>query len=336
MAKEMREWILALDDTRAVTGAINLPVGEELNAAHALDVVGLNYQNQDYQRIHALFPEKCILGTENCPTFATRGVYQTDEKAQVFNSYGDHFAAFTVSIDETMQSVYENDFVAGCFPWSGFDSYGEPAPFEFPSVLSHWGFLDICGFEKDTAYLLSAYYQKELMLHLFPHWNWELNETVRVCAFTNADTVELFVNGESCGEVLVQNCRAEWQVKYAPGNICAVAKRGEETVASKRVTAGDAKKILLEDVTPTVENQTVKIVNVSVVDQNGTVLPACDKTICLDKAAELLGIANGNPNGTQDNVVYEIKLFHGHAQLIVTADSVVTVRCDGLDSETLS
>ena len=39
------------------------------------------------------------------------------------------------------------------------------------------------------------------MIHLFPHWNWKGKEgkVIPVMAYTNCDSVELFVNGKSFG-----------------------------------------------------------------------------------------------------------------------------------------
>jgi len=337
MAKEMREWVLALDKTRAVTGAIHESVKEPLNAACAVDVVGINYCNAHYDKFHEQNPEKAIIGTENCPTFATRGVYKSDKEKQEFDCYGSFWANFTVSIEETMKSVKEHNYCAGCFAWSGFDSYGEPNPYGYPSIMSHWGFMDICGFEKDTAHLLAAWYKDELCAHLLPHWNWTDGENVRVCVFTNADTAELFVNGTSAGEVKVEARRAEWNVPFVPGKISVIAKRADEYVTDDIHTAGKAARLALSDVTPKHASPTVRIINVSIVDKNGTVLPDCDKRIYVDRSgAEVLGISNGNPNGTQPNIAYDIELFHGRAQIITTAESsAVTVYSDGLEPVTV-
>ena len=37
------------------------------------------------------------------------------------------------------------------------------------------------------------------MVHLLPHWNWEEGEQIEVWAYTNAKSVELFINGKSQG-----------------------------------------------------------------------------------------------------------------------------------------
>ncbi len=332
MAKKMREYVRSLDDTRAVTGAMNGGVVESLNASDAMDVVGVNYHNADYVEYHRLKPDKALLGTENCPTFATRGIYKTDAKKKIYDCYGDYWADFTVSIAETVKSVDANKFCAGCFAWSGLDSYGEPQPHVWPSVMSHWGIMDICGFAKDTAYLLAAWYKKELVAHLLPHWNWCDGEEVRVCVFTNADTAELFVNYQSIGEKEVIEKRVDWTVPFVPGIISVKVRRGDEELFDEVHTAGEAAKLVLEDVTPVRDEHDIRIINISVTDENGILIPDFNRSVYFDhEQITVLGVANGNPNGTQPNIAYEIPLFNGRAQIIVTSDSkIITARCEGL------
>ncbi|MBE7042601.1 MAG: glycoside hydrolase family 2 protein [Ruminococcaceae bacterium] len=233
IAEKMRKRVLALDCTRAVTGAQNGGLLEQSNASDVLDLIGINYCMKEYDAAHERMPRKVILGTENCPTYATRGVYRSNEEQQVFASYGDEWADFSESLEETMKMVEERKFVAGCFVWCGFDHRGEPTPYGYPSVLSHWGISDVCGFPKSTAYLLAAWYRKDLFAHLLPHWNWKEGELVRVCVFTNGDDAELFLNGRSLGTKEVIQKRAEWEVLFEPGKLSVVVKRGEERVSNR-------------------------------------------------------------------------------------------------------
>lgn len=344
MAREMRALVRSLDSTRAVTGAMNGGISESQNAADALDVVGVNYFNERYSAYHELYPDKALLGTENCPTFATRGVYKSDQTAQVFNSYGDCHADFTLSLEETMESVEKHPFCAGCFVWSGFDSYGETNPYEYPSVMSHWGILDICGFAKDTAYLLAAYYKDDLFAHLLPHWNHTSGAEVRVCVFTNGDCAELFLNGKSMGELPVSRRRAEWLVPYEVGTIRVRVRRGEEEAEDEIRTAGAPARLAVEEVSPAGNEKnttSAHIFNISVTDDCGTLLPDYGETVRFDvRGAEILGTANGNPNGTQPNKTTEIALFHGRAQVIASANTsdgqggTITVSCSDLPSVT--
>jgi beta-galactosidase len=119
--------------------------------------------------------------------------------------------------------------VAGGFTWTGWDYKGEPTPFGWPDVNSHFGTLDIAGFEKDLFYWYKAHFPTYApgtgMVHLLPHWNWAPASasalapahltpcagrcsvaaggalSVDVWAYSNGATVELFVNGESAGAV---------------------------------------------------------------------------------------------------------------------------------------
>ena len=332
LAKKMREHILKFDNTRAVTGAMESGIVNTLNASDALDVVGANYGNQNYKEYHLLKPNKALLGTENCPTFATRGVYETDSKKQVYDCYGSYWAGFTLSISDTMKSVLENDYCAGCFAWSGFDSYGEPQPHSWPSVMSHWGFMDICGFLKDTAYLLKAWYKTELVAHLLPHWNWAKNQSVKVSVFTNGDTAELYLNGKSLGAKQVSERRADWLVNYVEGVILVKVCRGNEVVYDEVKTALNPHKILLEDVTPKYKTHDIRIINVSVVDKNGVLVPNFNDIVTFSgENLTVLGVANGNPNGTQPNIATCVPCYNGRAQLIATADSSeIIANCKGL------
>src|SRR5256885_17222103 len=72
------------------------------------------------------------------------------------------------------------------------------------------------------------------MLHVFPHWNWAPGDTIDVWAYSNADDVELFLNGVSLG---VQRKEGEvlhlmWRAPYAPGTLRAVAHKGGAVVAT--------------------------------------------------------------------------------------------------------
>ena len=91
--------------------------------------------------------------------------------------------------------------IAGEFVWTGFDYIGEPTPYTWPSRSSYFGIIDLAGFPKDRFYMYQSQWTDKPMVHLLPHWNWEqfAGKEIPVQAFTNADSVELFVNGKSLG-----------------------------------------------------------------------------------------------------------------------------------------
>src|SRR6185295_7735718 len=112
-------------------------------------------------------------------------------------------------------------FMAGSFTWTGFDYKGEPNPYGWPDISNNTGLLDVCGFRKDKAYYFQSCWTDKPMVHLLPT-SWKApateGEAVRVMAFGNAKSVELFLNGKSLGSKDVpHNAHVEWNVTYEPG-----------------------------------------------------------------------------------------------------------------------
>lgn len=334
IAEKLRARVRALDSTRAVTAAQNGELTEEANASDVLDVIGVNYFLNQYDAAHARIPTKAILGTENAPTYATRGVYTSDPEAYLFASYGDEWAAFSESLEETLINVKDKSYVAGAFVWCGFDHRGEPTPYGWPSVLSHWGMMDVCGFPKDTAHLLAAFYREELSAHLLPHWNHRDGDAVRVCTFTNGDEAELYVNGRSLGVKRVERCRAEWNTPFEAGEISVTVRRNGESVTCRQATAGDAAYLVLEDATP-YAGQDRHVINIYVTDKNGIVLPDFSETVTLEAWDGILhGVGNGDPNAHHIDTGNKVALFHGRAQAILSGKGI-TASCDTLGNATL-
>ena len=121
--------------------------------------------------------------------------------------------------------------------------------------------VDLAGFPKDRYYLYQSVWTAKPMVHVLPHWNWAGREgqKIPVMCYSNADEVELFLNGKSLGrkkrfsepvELPVGNnisldhkyaskYRLMWQAPYAPGELKAVGYQGGKQVAVDTVrTAG--------------------------------------------------------------------------------------------------
>jgi len=92
--------------------------------------------------------------------------------------------------------------VHGRFAWTGFDYRGEPTPFSWPDINSHFGIMDMCGYPKTVYYYYQSWWTNKDVLHIAPHWNWKGKEgrPIAVWINSNADNVELFLNGKSLGK----------------------------------------------------------------------------------------------------------------------------------------
>jgi beta-galactosidase len=235
-----------LDPARVVSAAVNGDNGQ--GVSDALDIIGFNYNLNYPDDFHKKNPTRPVYGSETSSAISTRGVYTTDPLRNTVNAY-DSVVPWGETAEEWWKFYETREWAAGGFAWTGFDYRGEPTPYGWPSISSQFGIVDTCGFPKDTFFYYKAWWGKEPMLHLFPHWNFEGREgdLIPVWVYSNLDEVELFANGKSQGRQKVPRLgHVEWKVRYEPGLIEARGwKGGKLALTEKRETTGPAVAIRL-------------------------------------------------------------------------------------------
>ena len=320
MTAELKKW----DETRPVLGAFNGGFMERQGAADVFDITGINYFTDSYDEFHRAFPRQPIVASELVSAFSTRGVIHTDTEEQEFDNYDHNQAAWGQSVREANREVLSREFIMGMFVWTGFDYRGEPSPYEWPSVSSHFGIMDMCGFPKDTYYLYQAYWKNENVLHLFPHWNHNPGDIVTVMTYSNCKEIELFVNGVSCGKKknqIFEQCR--WEVKYLPGKIEAIGYcRDGSVIRDERRTAGTPAALKLESVNQEAYKDTkdAVILNITAIDEDGLEVPQASNLVKITvEGGELIGMGNGSPNCHASERGPEYPLFNGKCQAILRA-----------------
>ncbi len=351
MARRMRREIRALDSTRFVTGAMNGGVNQDVGAAHVLDVAGINYQLYIYDEFHNKYPSIPIVGSETTSTFSVRGCYNTDYESHMISCYDENPADWGNTVRETWSTIDNRDFASGGFMWTGFDYLGEPTPFEYPSVSSFFGMMDVCGFEKDGFWLAKSIFSDEPVCHALPHWNHSGHEgeAIRVMSHTNCEQAELYLNGVSLGKRDVdRHSQTYWEVPYEKGTLTLVGFNGGKEVARDTVeTTGEAVKLRVDFANIHPLNNSgldAAIVNFVAVDDNGREVPDfCAKMNIMIQGGELIGAANGDPNCHESFVSSERSLFNGRAQAIIRPQRGAkhltigaecgTLICDMLDVE---
>lgn len=329
------------DKTRPVSCANNS--GAEHQAWHggvadAEDLLGVNYNYQDFDILHREYPDKMIFGSEIGSNLECRGVYKTDPVTAHQGSY--------MTPEESWQPLGSRRFVAGGFYWTGFDYRGETTPFGWPEINSNFGFLDMCGFPKDQAFYWKAWWQRDQpLVHIFPHWNWPGKEgqNVPVWCFSNCDEVELFLNGRSLGRKTMPEFRhLQWdEVTYAPGRLEAKGYIKNRLVAEKTVetTGAPAAIQLLPFKHHLIANgQDTVPISVAVVDSRGRVVPTAGNRIQFDisGAGVNAGVGNGDPSCHEPNQANWHSAFMGYCMVLArAARSPGTVRVSA-SSEGLS
>ena len=336
IAESMREYCHRFDPTRLMTVASS----SGPNILIPADVAGYNYILQNPAEQHrANYPERCALGSEETTGCGTRGVYfeapvgrernaveAGDGRMVAFNRYKHGPDSLYNCIERGWKFYAERDYLAGLFYWTGFDYRGEPNPMTFPATSSEFGILDYCGFPKDEAYYLKAWWTDEPVLHILPHWNLDGHEgeKVSVWVYSNCDEVQLTVNGKNLGrKKMPVNGHLEWETVYKPGYIKAVGYKNGRKVMEERIeTTGEA----VEAVWSYETVGDIMVAQVEMRDVKGRFVPTANCTIdfTAQEGYRILGWGNGDPAFQYDerpedgSDTIRITTFNGLAQVILS------------------
>jgi len=365
MAKRLTGFFHEEDPTRPTTSAFNNPEAAIRNhLGENVDLFGVNYRPWLYEQFQKEHPTWIVYGSETSSCVSSRGVYHLPiEKYQKHDSLqltGYDIIAPPWAYCPDVEFFYQDKLpnVLGEFVWTGFDYIGEPTPYfgggrgandskDWPSRSSYFGFIDLAGFPKDRFYLYQSQWTKTPMVHVLPSWNWAGKEgqAIPVMAYTNAEEVELFLNGKSLGrkkrfsepvvipvgrnasqdQKFTSKYRLEWQVPYAPGSLKAVAYTGGKQVAVDEVkTAGAPARIKLvpDRATIQADGEDLSFITVRVEDKDGNLVPGADNLVhfAVTGAGALRAVDNGNAATEESFQADHRKAFSGMALLIVNAN----------------
>lgn len=332
MVRRMAAAVKALDDSRPVTAAMNNGMFAPVNVSQAVDVVGFNYQIDQYDKFHAAFPDKPLTSSEDTSAVMTRGEYESDRTGRhVLASYDDEAQPWGATHRQAWKAIATRPFIAGAFVWTGFDYRGEPQPFEWPTVNSSFGIMDLCGFPKAAFYIHQAQWVTDRpILHLIPHWNWPGREgkLVRVMAMSNAESVALILNGRLISQQEVDPYEMnEWRVPYAPGRLEAIARRGGRVVAHTMVeTTGDpvALRLTPDRLAMVGDGRDAIPVTVEALDRRGRPVPSAALPVDFAiSGGRIIGLGNGDANSHEPEQGSSRRLYNGLAQVIVQSQAGV-------------
>jgi beta-galactosidase len=305
VARSMQDYVQQLDPTRPVTYA-----SPEDNVFRGINsVIGVRGWNYHYgpqmDKYHAEHPKQPNVGTEQASVVGTRGIYTNDQPRGYVAAYDVVWPGWTTTAESWWSFFADRPWLSGAFVWTGFDYRGEPTPYWWPCINSHFGILDTCGFPKDVFYYYKSWWTTNTVLHLLPHWNWpgREGEEILVEAFSNCKEVELFLNGASLGkQTMKPNSKLSWQVKYAPGTLSAKGFDDASNIIAetKAETTGDATQIQLTPDRRTInaDGEDVAVFTVAALDAQGRGVPVAQNRInfTIEGAGKIIGVGNGDPS----------------------------------------
>ena len=346
--KRLVQVIKAVDKTRYVTmGADKFRFGDgsgdHEKIANELDAVGFNYSEDNYKKLRAKHPNWLIYGSETSSATRTRGSYFRPERELVHSNqayrnyeqsdYGNDRVGWGKTATASWTFDRDNAGYAGQFIWTGTDYIGEPTPWHnqnhTPVKSSYFGIVDTAGIPKHDYFLYQSQWvsaEKKPMVHLLPHWNWEnptLKENVAdadgnipVRAYSNAASVELFLNGNTLGKKTFTKKQTsdgrtyqegakpnelylEWKVAFEAGTLEAVARdeAGNIVARDKIVTAGEPAGVRLvkEEHAIAADGKDLTYIYYEIVDSKGNVVPTANNLVRfqLHGQGQIVGVDNG-------------------------------------------
>ena len=334
-----------LDPTRTSTYAADLAnVYNGVN--EVIPVRGFNYRQFAVEAYHKDHPQQPIIGTEMGSTVTTRGIYEKDTVRAYLPDQDITAPWWASKAEEWWPLAANNDYWLGGFIWTGFDYRGEPTPYIWPNISSHFGVMDVCGFPKNLYYYYQSWWSDKDVLHVSPHWNWDGKEgkLINVWVNSNAEEVELFLNGKSLGKKsMPRNSHLEWNVVYKKGTLLAVGYRNGRKLTAKVETTGKPARILISPskTTMNADGRDAVVFNVSVLDKQGREVPDAMDLVrfSLNGPAKIIGVGNGDPSSHEadkcEDGKWQRSLFNGKCQLILQSGKIsgrvsVKAAIDGL------
>ena len=373
-----RNVVRAEDSTRPVGIGSCFPAAVGKGDYAALDITGWNY-NEQYARMHEKYPGKPVLYSESASAFSDYGFYaerlptnKTDYAWDVrkIDSYDRNSAMWSDIPDLEFERMERDRYCCGEFVWTGIDYLGGPWPYSNAERLpraelarsSYFGIYDLLVMPKDRVFLYRAHWNKDsFTLHVVPHhWNFPGRKALPVYVYSNADEVELFVNGASQGRRrldpkatfktgyydVLRRYRFIWDsVPYAAGEVKAVAYDKDGRVLGEQVlrTAGTPVGVVItpEERTVPADGETLVFAAVTLTDAKGTFVPDDDRRISfkLSGPGEIVAVGNADPRGRDSfKKTDSHRLFFGRAGLAVRrfkggeGPIVLTASAEGLKS----
>lgn len=262
------------------------------------------------------------------------------------------------------------DKVIGLAYWGMIDYLGESQG--WPEKGWTQGVFDISLEPKPMAYFLKSFFKpEEPVVYIAPFetsettqwngvtmggrkftdsWNFNPGDEVKLYTYTNADEVELRVNGKTIGRKTNDTANAKsrnrilWEkVPYAKGKVEAIAyKDGKEVARHNLTTHGEAKRL---NATPDndgwkADGMDLQHVRVTATDSKGLTDKGASHmlTFEVDGPAEIAGVVNGNLSSDEMMTGNTRSLYNGTATVILRSKReagpvTLTIKADGLPAK---
>ena len=241
------------------------------------------------------------------------------------------------------------DKVIGLAYWGAIDYLGESQG--WPAKGWSQGVFDISLEPKPKAFYMKSFFMpEEAVVHIAvidkkgdqmwngvqtgndgmsDHWNRIEGQKLSLVTYTNADEVELVLNGKSLGRQQndVKNAKMRNQIRwndiiYKPGKLEAIARTAGKVVARHAIeTTTEATKLIAEADQQAwkADGQDLQHVRIVAVDKKGRRVQTTDADVnfSISGNAEIVGVINGDINSDEMTVGNHRRLYNGTCTVIL-------------------
>ncbi len=243
------------------------------------------------------------------------------------------------------------DKVIGSAYWGAIDYLGESQG--WPAKGWAQGVFDISLEPKPKAYFMRSFFvPDEPMVHIAvidskgdmmwngvqtgndgmsDHWNRQPGKNVQLITYTNADEVELRLNGKSLGRKKnpkydpKHRNQIRWDnITYADGTLLAIAYNNGKDVAHHQIqTSGKAVRLsaLADNIEWKADGMDLMHVRLEAIDSKGRRVPMAqdELTFEVEGDAQIVAVTNGDINSDELNVQNHRRMWNGSAMVILRA-----------------
>ncbi len=311
--------------------------------ADELKLIGYNYTESLYEEHHKKYPDWIIYGSETSSAVRSRGIYHfpadmpllTDDDLQC-SSLDNSYVGWGCTARKAWRMDRDTDFCAGEFVWTGFDYIGEPTP--YTTKNSYFGMVDTAGFPKDIYYFYQSVWtdpKENPMLHITPcYWDFNPGQAVDVIIYSNAYSVELFLNGRSLGvqETRLsdsEDMRARYVVPFEAGTLSCMGrdKNGAVIAKDEIKTCGDPVRLVIKPDRTEIfaDGRDISFIEITALDKNGVEVGNASNRVKVEisGAGRLVGIDNGDSTDYDSYKGDNKRLFSGKLLCMVRSDMTV-------------
>ena len=307
-------------------------IGEPLEEAFSyLDAAGYNYATFRYEADAGEYPHRIMLGVECYPGALYENWKLCEKLPQLIGDFGwaawDYLGEAGVGQHRYGEAL-EYDLY-GAYPWRSagcgdFDLIGDRRP------VSYWRQI-VWGLRKEPYLSVqdpAHYGEKQSPTRwgwsdALRSWNYRGCEgkPIVVEVYSDAEKVELLVNGHSVGRQRTERCKALFDTVYEPGELTAINIRdGKSAEQDRLMTASDDVHIEQTDLGD-------GIIEFSVRDKAGVLNPEAVLTLTAETKGErtILGLGTGDPKSEENYFDKTIRTWHGRALIVTRGDGELKI-----------